>query len=105
MTYCERVSFLCQQHFDQFYNINSRVGTHLVQRLGCTALRTATRSPEHNSRPTVILHVLATAGVSISKRRVQKSKNRSCVEAAQVTRTLPVKINGLLNFQRKTCLA
>ena len=39
--------------------ISSSVGAHLAQGLGCTILRTATRSPEHNSQPTVILYVFA----------------------------------------------
>jgi hypothetical protein len=43
MTYSERVSFVSQQHFEQFCNISSRVETHLAQRLGCAVLRTATR--------------------------------------------------------------
>jgi hypothetical protein len=100
MTYCERVPFLRHQYIDQFSNINSRVGAHwavqyCVQQQGVPNIS--------HSLPSYCTYLYLY--VSISKRRVQKSKNRSCVEAEQVTRTFPAKINGLLHFQRKTCLA
>jgi hypothetical protein len=103
MTYCERVPFLRHQHFYQFYTISSRVGVHVAQGLGCTMLRTATRSPEHNSAYRHTARICTATCLLV--RGACRRARRSCIEAGQVTRTLPVKIGGLLHFQRKTCLA
>jgi len=53
------------------------------------------------------LHIVTSVGYSIEyyDARNNKYQYQSCVEAAQVTRTLRVKVSGLLHFQLKTCIA